>query len=254
MNTLPEIPAGVAAFIAELRRIMNAEQEERETKEAIDRAAWISDGKHKIAEALADTSIPEWIKTYHVTEQTIDEELIMRIGRGWNSIPALNFRIPGLADVSYNLHGEWKAAHAEWDKFEFPEELPTFYFRGDRREGWTDLEHALISAQGEAVLFETFMEEREKYLEEQARSKNEQHNPTPPAEEKSTEERAWTSQEIEHGVKMIEGDSDVGTDAMQVRALLLIGFQLKRIADVLEENNGESGIAIQVATGVWSGS
>jgi len=57
----------------------------------------------------------------------------------------------------------------------------------------------------------------------------------------------WTFTEIENQNNVNSAGSSDGS--MQVRALLLVAAQLKRIADFLDRNDGEDGILCQVRDG-----
>lgn len=259
METNWKVPERVAAIIAAKQAEMTAEAEEEQRKRDAEKATAVANALGIIADKLGEASslLPSWIVQYEATAEYLnqrDERNLEWIGDGRQLVKTLVFKIPGLSLIEFDFDAnQWRSSFAGWNDEE-PEDMPKFFFG---RDSWWrgSLEYTLIGAQEEGKEYQRLLELRESTLARLNRKEEEVNQPKsesePSIEEKAEPEpiQMWTAEEIELHVREILSWNDNEMGAAQVRATLLVADQLRRIADVLESNNGSEGILCQVRDG-----
>ena len=167
MNDQMKVPEDIAAIIEQKRLAMQAKQEKDEGIKAEKRKAFIETGREKLRLVIIETesSVPEWLWKYDVTQITFGDDDLERIGEGYNKLDSLwlEFHIPGLAPIEFRK-GDWRSAQASTSWREYGPDLPKLEFNNSSY--WrSDLEYTLIEAEQE---LQSFAQLQKEYQEKMA--------------------------------------------------------------------------------------
>jgi len=236
MNDQMKVPTEISAIIEQKRLAMQAKQEKDEGIKAEKRKAFIETGREKLRLVIIETesSVPEWLWKYDVTEITFGDDDLERIGEGYNKLDSLllQFHIPGLAPIGFRT-GDWRSAQAYTSWREYGPDLPKLDFNNSSY--WrSDLEYTLIEAEQELQSFAQLQKEyqekiagEQRYAEQNTR-REEDANAKRAAEQtiRETEERELFN---------VFKDDPVAINLMKV--FLMINQERSTFNDQLEDAN-----------------